>query len=215
MFLLAKKIIAMAILLLMFLSTAASASATISVGVEKGDWIEYNVTYTGTPPQDHVANWARIEILDVQGSQIGLNITTKAPNGTTSSQTYTLNLEAGELGDDFIIPANLNAGDVFFDARDGNITIESEESKTYAGANRLVIVGQMREAIDYWDQETGVILEGITTSTNYTMTAVVDKTNLWQTEQGGIDQTTLIVVAVVVVIVVIAAIILFATRRKK
>jgi hypothetical protein len=213
-FLVNKKIVTM-IVLLMVLSTAVSAAAAISVGVKKGDWIEYTVTYTGTPPAGHEANWARMEVLDVQGTEITLNLTAVAPNGTSSSQTYTLNLEAGELGDDFIIPANLKDGDVFFDARDGNITIGSAETRTYSGANRVVVIGSMRQAVDYWDQSTGVLLEGISTSAEYTMTAKVDKTNLWVTQQAGLDQTVLIAVAIVAIIVIAAAIILVARRRKK
>ena len=214
MFLVNKKIVTM-IVLLMVLSTAVSASAAISVGVKKGDWIEYTVTYTGTPPEGHEANWARMEVLDVQGTEITLNLTAVAPNGTSSSQTYTLNLEAGELGDDFIIPANLKDGDVFFDARDGNITIGSAETRTYSGANRVVVIGSMRQAVDYWDQSTGVLLEGTSTLAEYTMTAKVDKTNLWGTQQAGLDQTVLIAVALVAIIVIAAAIILVARRRKK
>jgi uncharacterized iron-regulated membrane protein len=214
-FLVSKKIIAIIVLLLMVLSTAASASGAISVGIKKGDWIEYNVTYTGTPPADHVANWARIEVLDIQGTQISVNVTTTAPNGTSSSQTNTLDLEAGDLGDDFIIPANLKDGDVFFDARDGNITIGSAETRTYASANRVVVVGQMREATDYWDQSTGVLLEGITTSTDYAMTTKVDKTNLWEAQQAGIDQTILIAAVLVVILVVVAVAVVLVVRRRK
>ena len=209
-----KKIIAM-IVLLMVLSTAASASAVVSVGVKKGDWIEYNATYTGTPPEGHDVNWARMEVLDVQGTEISLNITTTAPNGVSSSETVTLNLETGELGDDFIIPANLKDGDEFFDKSAGNITIGSVEARTYAGATRVVVIGSKQQIIDYWDQSTGVLLEGLSTLSDYTMTAKVDKTNLWQTEQVGLDQTVLIVVALVAIIVVVAAIILVARRRKK
>jgi hypothetical protein len=208
-----KKIIAM-IVLLMVLSTAASASAVVSVGVKKGDWIEYNVTYTGTPPEGegHDVNWARLEVLDVQGAEITLNITTVAPNGATSSQTQILNLENGDLGDDFMIPANLKDGDIFFDARDGNITVGSAETRTYADASRVVVIGTMRQAVDYWDQSTGVLLEGITTLSDYSMIAKVDKTNLWQT---GLDPTILIVLAIVAIVIAVAALVLVASRRKK
>ena len=193
----------------------AIASAEVSVGVKKGDWIEYNVTYTGSPPEGHEANWARLDVLDVQGSEITVNMTIRTPNGTLSSQTATLNLQTGELGDDFIIPANLKDGDTFFDARDGNITIGSAETRTYAGASRVVVIGNMRQAVDYWDKSTGVILEGISTLSGYTMTAKIDKTNLWQTEQAGLDQTVLIAVALVAIIVIIVAIIILAKRMKK
>lgn len=203
------------IISLLILSTAVSASAAISVGVKKGDWIEYTVTYTGTPPEGHEVSWARMEILDVQGTEISLNITTTAPNGTPFSETVTLNLEAGELGDDFIIPANLKDGDVFFDKNAGNITIGSAETRTYAGATRVVVIASKQNTTDHWDQTTGVLLKGISTFADYTMTAKVDKTNLWQTQQAGLDQTVLIAVALVAIIVIAAAIILVARRRKK
>ena len=209
-----QKIIAM-IVLLIVLSTAASTSAVVSVGVKKGDWIEYTATYTGTPPEGHDVNWARMEILNVQGPEITLNITTRSPNGEYFSETVTLNLEQGKLGDDFIVPANLKDGDIFFDARDGNITIGSVETRTYAGASRVVVIGTMLQALDYWDQSTGVLLEGISTLHDYSMTTKIDKTNMWQTEQAGLDQTVLIAVAIVAIIVVAAAIILVARRRKK
>ena len=209
-----KKIVTMLVLLVIF-STVVIASAEVMVGVKKGDWIEYNVTYTGSPPEGHEANWARLDVLDVQGSEITVNMTIRTPNGTLSSQTATLNLQTGELGDDFIIPANLKDGDTFFDARDGNITIGSAETRTYAGASRVVVIGNMRQAVDYWDKSTGVILEGISTLSGYTMTAKIDKTNLWQTEQAGLDQNVLIVVALAAILVIVAAIIILSKRMKK
>jgi len=209
-----KKIIAM-IVLLMVLSTAASASAVVSVGVKKGDWIEYNATYTGTPPEGHDVNWARMEILNVQGAEITLNITTRSPNGEYFSETVTLNLETGELGDDFIIPANLKDGDEFFDKTAGNITIGSVESRTYAGATRVVVIGSKQQSIDYWDQSTGVLLEGNSTFADYTMITKVDKTNLWVSQQAGLDQTILIALALVAIIVVVIAVVFVARRKKK
>ena len=209
-----KKIIAM-IVLLMVLSTAASASAVVSVGVKKGDWIEYNATYTGTPPEGHDGNWAIMEVLDVQGAEITLNITTRSPNGEYFSETITLNLETGELGDDFIIPANLKDGDEFFDKTAGNITIGSVETRTYAGATRVVVIGSKQQSIDYWDQSTGVLLEGISTFADYTITAKADKTNLSESQQAGLDQTILIAVALVAIIVIVIAVIFVARRKKK
>jgi hypothetical protein len=38
------------------------AFADVSVGVKKGDWIEYQVTITGNPPQDHNITWARMDV---------------------------------------------------------------------------------------------------------------------------------------------------------
>jgi ABC-type glycerol-3-phosphate transport system substrate-binding protein len=103
------------IALLIVLIGAGAVLAEILVCVKKGDWIEYQVTFTGTPPPDHDITWARMEIVDVQGKAIDLNITTEFSNGNLLHETITLNLETGQLGDDFIIPANLNKGDAFLD----------------------------------------------------------------------------------------------------
>jgi hypothetical protein len=46
------------------------------VGVKTGDWIEYNVTTTGNPPEEHNVTWARLEILQVQSDEIVVNSTT-------------------------------------------------------------------------------------------------------------------------------------------
>src|SRR3989337_1637956 len=113
------------------LTVLGSVSADVFVGVRKGDWIEYNVTYTGTPPEGHEVSWARMEVSGVQGTAISLIITTTAPNETSYNEIITLDLNEGVLGDDFVIPANLGEGDKFFDKSVGNITIESVEARTY------------------------------------------------------------------------------------
>ncbi|TRO53574.1 hypothetical protein E2P61_00805, partial [Candidatus Bathyarchaeota archaeon] len=97
--------------------------AEVSVGVKTGDWIEYNVNYTGTPTEGHDVTWARMEIEDVQGKSVNVAIMVEYSNGTRETISVTLNLEIGQLGDDFIIPADLNSGDTFFDKNVGNITI--------------------------------------------------------------------------------------------
>jgi hypothetical protein len=32
----------------------------VSVGVKKGDWIEYQLAYTGTPTEGHDVTWAKM-----------------------------------------------------------------------------------------------------------------------------------------------------------
>src|SRR4030066_1667780 len=152
------------------LTVIGSGSADVFVSVKKGDWIEYTVTYTGTPPEAHEVSWARMEVSGVQGTAISLIITTKAPNGTSHSENITLDLDEGVLGDDFVIPANLRDGDNFFDKSVGNITIGSVEARTYAGSNRVVVVGSKGQNGDCWDQSTGFLLEGISNYLEYTMT---------------------------------------------
>ena len=61
-----------------------------SVGVKKGDWIEYNisVTGTGTLPPTHDVRWMRIEILPVQGAAFSVNLTARYANGTIGSAVW-------------------------------------------------------------------------------------------------------------------------------
>jgi len=200
---------------LLFLVTAGVVLGAVSVGVKTGDWIEYNVTVTGTPAEQHDVTWARMEVDTVQGTQIGLNITVKFSDGTLEPQTATLNLETGQLGDDFIIPANLNVGDVFFDKNVGNITISGVEEKTYAGVTRSVVTAATSETTYYWDQTTGVLVEGVSQYPEYTMHSVVDQTNLWQPQMLGLDPTVFYAVVIGAVALIAIVLAVFIVRRKK
>src|SRR3989304_1752884 len=100
--------ITLAITVFLVLSIANVAHGEISVGVKEGDWIEYEVTTTGTSPEEFNITWARMEILNVQGPEISANVTREALNGTLSSLVMTFNLERGKIGAWFIIPAGLN-----------------------------------------------------------------------------------------------------------
>jgi hypothetical protein len=200
---------------LFFLVTAGVVVGEFSVGVKTGDWIEYNVSFTGSPAEKHDVTWARMEVYAVQGSQIDLNITVKFSDGTLEPQTATLNLETGQLGDDFIIPANLNVGDVFFDKNVGNITISGVEEKTYAGVTRNVITAATSETTYYWDQATGVLVEGISHYPEYTMHSIVNKTNLWQSQVQGLNPTVFYAMVIGGVALIVVVLTVFIMRRKK
>jgi hypothetical protein len=205
----------LASLIILIVIVPVVLSAEISVGVKQGDWIEYQTNVTGTPPPDHNVAWARMEITDVQGVDINLNVTTKFFNGTSLNEAITLNLETGQLGDDFIIPANLNGGGAFFDKRVGNITINGLEERTYGGATRTVVYADTSQTKFYWDKLTGILVEAFSTYSDYTMHTTVDKTNMWQASQiFGLD-STLFYALIIVAVAIIAAIIFFVIRRKK
>ncbi|MEM2108074.1 MAG: hypothetical protein QXL10_02170 [Candidatus Bathyarchaeia archaeon] len=194
-------------------STAVTA---ILVGVKKGDWIEYQAVFTGTPPVGHEVTWARTEVLDVQGTIIDLNVTTKFANGTLWYETITLNLAVGQLGDEFIIPANLDVGDTFFDKYHGNVTISKIEKRTYSGVTRTVISATTAQSTYYWDQATGVLVEGISKFPDYTIHSIVEKTNMWQPQIFGLEPTvfsTLLILATILIVVALA--LLMIRGRKK
>jgi hypothetical protein len=201
-------------LLIIFVSIGI-ALAEISVGVKKGDWIEYQAVFSGTPPAGHEVTWARSEVVDVQGKVISLNITTEFSDGTLLNETITLNLETGQLGDEFIIPANLNKGDTFLDKYHGNITISAVGEGTYAGATRTVVSAATAESTYYWDKATGVLVEGISELPDYTIHSIADKTNMWQPQIFGLEPTVFYVLLILSSTVIVVVIAFFAVRRKK
>jgi len=203
------------IALLIVLFGAGTVLAEILVGVKKGDWIEYQAVFTGTPPAGHEVTWARTEVANIQGKVISLNITTEFSDGTLLNETITLNLETGQLGDEFIIPANLNKGDTFLDKYHGNITISAVEERTYAGATRTVVSATTAQSTYYWDKATGVLVEGISEFPDYTIHSIADKTNMWQPQIFGLEPTVFYALLILAATAIVAVIALFAVRRKK
>jgi hypothetical protein len=198
----------------------AAASSQVSAGVQSGDWIEYNVTSTGAPMQGHDVQSARMKITTVQASNITVEITSNFTDETSDTITSTLNLETGHLIDDFIIPAGLNVGDSFPDENYGNITITGSEVRTYAGAQRTVLMATMGNSSYVWDQETGVSVEGNTTTADYSIYSVVYATNMWQptpTQAQGTELTSniMVVVGVLIIVVLISVGAVVHSRRKK
>jgi len=203
------------IALIMVLLGVGSVIAEISVGVKKGDWIEYQVAYTGTPTEGHDVTWARMQVKDVQGKSISLDITVEHSNGTLEEMTITLNLETGQLGDDFVIPANLNSGDTFFDKNVGNITISSVEERTYAGATRTTAPATTPETTYYWDKATGILVEGNSQYPEYTMNTIVYKTNIWQPQLLGLDPPVFYTLVIGATVLIAAVLAFLLARRKK
>jgi hypothetical protein len=214
-----KLALTIALLIVLVASAPIVVSAEISVGVKQGDWIEYQVTFTGTPPEGHAVTWARMNVVSVQGKNITLAVAAKQSDGSWLNETVQLNLEIGQLGDDFIIPANLNSGDTFFDKGHGNITISGVEERTYADAKRTIVSGTVSETAQqttyYWDKATGVLVEGNSSYTDFAMYTKVDKTNMWQPEAVGPDSTVFYVLAIGATVIIVAVIAVLFLRRRK
>jgi len=207
-------IVTIAVVLVLGLSSS-SVFADLSVGVKKGDWIEYAVTYIGSPSQGHGINWARMEITNVQGTIISVSINSRYPNGSTEIFNSTLNLQTGKLIDDFIIPANLNAGDTFLDQNLGNITIGRVEEHVYAGATRTVLYTSTNQSSYVWDQITGVSVEGASQQPDYSMHTVVLNTNLWQSSGDSGPYVLALFVFAATIALISAGIIAMKYRKKK
>ena len=209
-----KNLPALSLLSLIVIIAPFTALATFSVGVKQNDWAEYNVTFTGTPMIDHDVEWARMEVNDVEGARINVTFFSLLSNGTIIDVTQNLDFESGQLIDYFIIPAGLKKGDSFYSNRDGNITIEEVETRTYAGAARTVISGTTLETLWFWDQATGVLVEAHSVYPDFTLTTVMNKTGLWEPQILGFDPPVFygLVIGAVVIIGIIAVL---ALRKKK
>ena len=83
--------------------------AQISVGLSEGDWVEYQISYTGSPP-DYYPESARLEVQSIQETTLTVSIKNDLLNGTQSTKSYTFNLENG-APDLILIPSNFDVED--------------------------------------------------------------------------------------------------------
>jgi hypothetical protein len=215
-----KKIAAFAIILVFALSVAVTngqPSLGPSAGVKVGDWIEYAISTTGTPPAAQDITWAKIEILSVQGAVIEANFTVKYVNGTLSSSPRNFNFTAGQTQAWIIIPGNLGPGESFYDSSiNANVTIQGQMQKTVAGASRTITYTNSTLRNKEWDKATGMFTQTQDNEGNYTVYGHAIATNIWSPQILGLDQT--VFYAVVVTIIVVLAIVVLAVvfvRRKR
>lgn len=211
-----KKVAGLAVLLAVILLIPL-VEADISVGVKPGDWMEYSVSTTGNPPEAHDVTWARMEIMDVEGSVLHANITVINVNGELSSSVRTFNFTAGQVQAWIIIPSNLSPGDTFYDASiPGDVMIQGQEQKTVAGATRTITYASDQDKYKEWDKVTGMYTETIDNLENYTINAYATATNMWAPQILGLDQTVFYaIVTLVVAVIVVAVLVLVVFRRKR
>jgi len=189
--------------------------ADILVGVDQGDWIEYRVSFTGNPPIEHDAVWARMEIISVDGKKVNASFVSRLANETVLEILEDLDLEKGRLIDMFIIPAYLDEGDVFYDQISGQIVIDRVETRNYAGADRTVVYAEAVDTQWYWDRATGVTVEARTSNSMYTLDTVATGTDMWNSQIFGLDANIFYGLLSLIAVGVGASIILSLQRRKR
>lgn len=219
------KAITALILVSIIVSASISASPTFaygeaSVGVKKGDWIEYSISITG-PPLDQLRNltWYRVDILEVDGTSFLANKTALSVNGTLlSGSIWNFNFTEGQVQGWVIIPANLGTGYAFFDAaKSANITVEGEGQKALLGASRTVTHASIPGMVyKEWDKATGVYVHAIEYTTNYTVKTDAIATNMWSPQTLGQNQTASypLVAATIVLAALVLSLAVFVVRRK-
>ena len=203
------------------------------VGVKKGDWIEYNVSVagSGSMPPTHDVRWMRIEVLPlVQDEAFSVNLTSRYANGTVGSAVWKFNFTEGNVEGWIIIPANLGAGETFYDYSPHtgipvNVTVKGEEHKTVCGATRSVTYGFDALRHKEWDKATGVfvgtteIYKNVTTKKGWyiedlIVTVKATATNMWSHETV-LEQNPMVLWAAVVFVVLGIMTLLVVSRKKR
>ena len=224
------------LLLLCFTSTISVFVSADPTKIKNGDWIQYGDVNTGNVPFTTQTVWTKVEFLDVSESTMTIQVKSLMTNGTEinggscvppSGATIRINVGANSKssGDfsGFVIPIDLNVGDVFRVSDWGNVTITGETTRTYAGASRTVVYapysydakvpGESMGTISYWDKQTGIFVEETHTTASYTMSFKAIQTNIWTADSGGFSWQLLGIIAVLVAGVI--AVTAFMMRRRK
>lgn len=184
---------------------------TISHTVQKGDWLEYSVSYIGNPSDDSWHKF-RIEVKDVQETKITLSWKIELLNGENISFNETSDFPFG-VSDLIIIKSNLDVGDQFYHEQAGTVNIDFVEDYRYAGEERTVIGTISSEATTLWDKSTGVTTEAEWTSPSGIKTKwLLENTSLWGPSPSGLDIT--IIVGTIIVVLMILIIFLIIRKRK-
>jgi len=202
---------------LLFSSIVVSVSAQVSVGLKEGDWVRYEVTYTGSPPEGFPTN-TRIEVLEIADTTITVKIENDRLNRTHTSATGTFDLEDG-APDLIIVPANLSVGDQVVN-KEWNITFKIEGVADYDFKDvtrELVFANIVVDGIpvEYnWDRETGIFIQIDQTTDSYTQKYLAYDTNIVQAQATNLDPMLFYGIVTAVVIIIIVAALLVLKRKK-
>jgi len=218
-----RKYIVFGILLLFLMGTSAfEALSEVQVGVKSGDWIKIEYTVSGWPSGQSYPEWLKIEFLTVNGTNATVRITMHMSDGTEQTDTGSINIGMGNQIMGFsgvVIPANSKKGDSVYMTGFGNVTIEGEETRTYAGASRTVVYASFSQygsqLTYYWDKQTGVMVEASMSSGNISATAKATETNIWEAGPSGFPLDPIYIIIIVVVVVAVVATVIILVRRKK
>jgi hypothetical protein len=203
------------LLIILACTVSSLAFADAVVGVNQGDWVEYNATFTGKPPAEHDVVWAKMEVLGVEGQRVNATFVSRLANGTMLNVTEDLDFATGKFIDMFIIPAGLNAGDSFYAHDVGEIIIDGVDVRTVAGAARTVVHADAEDTQWFWDRATGVVVEADTSNAVYKLDTVAVATGLWSSQILGFDENFFYALLIIAVIVIVMALVLGVRRKRK
>jgi hypothetical protein len=169
-----------------------NVSAGSILGVKSGDWITYDfqeTLSTGTEP------WQAIDFLSVVGTNVTIRVSIYWSASLETNQTMTIDMASNDnfpQGTIFldmrvcIIPSNLESGASVYLGEFGNQTIVGEATGTFAGANRRLVYANFSQSGSlytlYWDEQTGVLVEGIMSVGTVSKVVLIAETNLWSAD---------------------------------
>ncbi|MGA2522711.1 MAG: hypothetical protein ABSF65_01005 [Candidatus Bathyarchaeia archaeon] len=209
---------ALFLLAMITLLGAAFAQSSV-VGVKAGDWIRYSVKETGTPISEYNITWASMNITNVQGEVITVNVLTQYGNGTLLPESdIHLNVATGAIGDGFFVPTDLKPGDRYSTEYEGIINMTTVEKTQAGGATRDVLVGVTSQSIYNWDTKTGIMVAATSNLPGCVMHTTTSSTNLWLPQILGLNQTVfyaLLLSTIGLAAVLAGAVLLLIMRRKK
>jgi len=187
------------------------------VGIKAGDWVKLEYSFIGWPADQTYPEWLKLEFINIEGTIVTVRFTQRVSDGTEQSDTAPVDIVSNaevSLLAGIVIPANRTTGDSVYIAGYGNVTIEDEATRNYAGANRTVVYASFwpteAQVAYYWDKLTGVMVELSSTSSDFTATLKATETNMWETATSRMPWWPWIIVAVVAV-----GLVIFFVRRRR
>ncbi len=194
-----------------------------AVGIKAGDWIKLTYNTTGWPAGQPHPEWLKLEFLSINGTIANVQATVHISNGSEQSDSGPVDVVSGSdvpglAG--IAISANRTAGDSVYIVGYGNVAIEGEATRAYAGADRTVVHAGFSQnetqVTYYWDRLTGVLVEISSSSPGISGTVKATETNMWGSApvppSVGMPWWPWIVVGVAVVAAGLA--VLFTRRRR-
>jgi len=208
-----------------FVTVTTPLPPGMQVGVKAGDWIKIDYTVAGAPSGTNLPLWLKLEFLNVEGTNATVRVTMHMSDGTEQNATVPVDVVAGGGAfqglSGFVIPANCTTGDSVYMNGYGNVTIESENTRNYAGASRTVVYAGFSQygtqLTYYWDKLTGAMVEASVVSGGITATAKASETNMWQAASSSlpIGPIYLYILAASAIIIVVSAAVFIMRRKKK
>ena len=180
-------------------------------GIKAGDWIKLEYTITGWPAGQPCPEWLELEFISVEGTSASVNVTLGMSDCQKLSGTVPVNL--GEGGGEafglsgFVIPPNLRRGGSIYFSGYGDVTIEGETTRTYAGVSRRVVYASLSQSVPYqdavqltyyWDKQTGVMVEASTIWGDVTGTCKATETNMLEASTTQMPWWLWVIIAVAI-----------------